>query len=202
MRFFLFPIVAVLSLTSVSTLAQEPAKPMTDKSVTAMDVAATPVSDLNLRKTEIPALLIAAQEAPYSLDGLRSCPRIASAVGDLDAVLGDDIDIQQVTSNKLNAGKVAQSVVANFIPFRGIIREISGANNQDRKVQAAFYAGTARRAFLKGVGMQRGCRYPARPAGAAQLSMRAEPVVTKPTSRTRSSKRTNYTSREVVQAVR
>jgi hypothetical protein len=55
-------------------------------------------------------------------------------------------------------------VVGSLIPFRGIIRELSGANDQQRKVSTAIQAGVARRAYLKGVGQQRGCAYPARAA--------------------------------------
>jgi hypothetical protein len=144
--------------------AKEPDKPITQQDVDAKDVALTPLSDLNLRKGEIPPLLIAAQDDPYTLAGLTRCPLIAAAVGDLDAVLGDDIDVAQANKQRMSAGRVAQSVAGSFIPFRGVIREISGANSQERKIQAAIYAGTARRAFLKGIGQQRGCRYPARSA--------------------------------------
>lgn len=193
MKSILFPAVAVLCLTSVTALAQSDApstpKPITDQSVSAGDVAKTPMSDLGMRKTAIPPLLVAAQENPYTLAGLRTCPAIASVVGELNAVLGDDIDMQQTASRKLSAGVVAQSVVANFIPFRGVIRELSGANNQDRRVQSAIYAGTARRAFLKGVGLQRGCAYPARPASMTQ-SMSAQPAPSKAPARARSPKRT------------
>lgn len=144
--------------------AKEPDKPITQQDVGAKDVALTPLSDLNLRKGEIPQLLIDAQDNPYTLAGMARCPQIAAAVGELDAVLGDDIDVAQANKQRTSAGRVAQSVAGSFIPFRGVIREISGANSQERKVQAAIYAGTARRAFLKGVGQQRGCRYPARSA--------------------------------------
>jgi hypothetical protein len=144
--------------------AKEPDKPITQQDVGATDVALTPLSDLNLRKGEIPQLLIDAQDDPYTLAGLNRCPQIAAAVGELDAVLGEDIDVAQAKGQRTSAGRVAQSVAGSFIPFRGVIREISGANSQERKVQAAIYAGTARRAFLKGVGQQRGCRYPARSA--------------------------------------
>ena len=65
---------------------------------------------------------------------------------------------------------MAQAAVGAFIPFRGLIREVSGANAQEKKVQAAVYAGSVRRAFLKGVGQQRGCRYPARPATHADIA--------------------------------
>jgi hypothetical protein len=143
---------------------EEPAKPITERDVGAKDVALTPLSDLGLRKGEIPQLLIDAQVDPYTLAGVRTCPQIAAAVGELDAILGDDIDVAIAKGQAIQPGRVAQSVVGSFIPFRGVIRELSGASAQERKVQAAIYAGTARRSFLKGVGQQRGCRYPARSA--------------------------------------
>lgn len=177
MRSALFVAVAGLALGAVPATAQqrqeqakaaepakEPDKPITQQDVGAKDVAMTPLSDLNLRKGEIPQLLLDAQENPYTLARMSRCPQIAAAVGELDAVLGEDIDVAQSNGHRTSAGRVAQSVAGSFIPFRGVIREISGANAQDRKVQAAIYAGTARRAFLKGVGQQRGCRYPARSA--------------------------------------
>jgi hypothetical protein len=144
--------------------AEEPAKPITERDVGAKDVALTPLTDLGLRKGEIPQLLIDAQYWPYDLTGLTRCPQIAAAIGQLDAVLGDDIDVAIAKGQSVLPGRVAQSVVGSFIPFRGVIRELSGASAQDRRVQAAIYAGMARRSFLKGVGQQRGCRYPARSA--------------------------------------
>lgn len=140
----------------------EPA-PVTQKDVSAGDVATTPLSDLNLKKGEIPPLLIAAEEKPYDLTGMTGCSRLTAAVNEFDAMLGEDIDIIDPAGGT-SAGKVAQSAVGSLIPFRGLIREVSGANSQDRKLQLAIRAGMARRGFLKGVGLQRGCAYPARPA--------------------------------------
>ena len=168
-------IATALIATAVGTsaaFAQEPEKPLAEKDVTATDVAATPITDLNIRKDEIPALLIAAQEQPYSLAGLGRCSQIAAAVGEFDAVLGDDIDLPQGQTRRTSAGRVAKSVVGAFIPFRGVIREISGANKQERLFQAAIQAGVARRSFLKGVGTARGCRYPARAATAEVFAQR------------------------------
>lgn len=151
-----------LSFPASAALAQEPSGPFAERNVSAVDVAATPMTDLNLRKADIPPLLIAAQEKPYDLAGLDRCSRIAAAVGELDAILGEDIDMPRMASQKMpSAGRLAQWAVGSFIPFRGAIREISGANQQERAVQAAISAGQARRAFLKGAGQARGCRYPA-----------------------------------------
>lgn len=160
---------------------------MTDRSVSAGDVAATPATDLNLRRDEIPPLLLAAQERPYDVAGLRRCSQIQSAVRDLDAMLGDDVDLHPDGRERVTAGRVAQSVVGSFIPFRGVIREISGANQQERRLQAAIMAGVARRSFLKGVGEARGCRYPARsaPPQVTAARARAERAAAPATGRTR-----------------
>jgi hypothetical protein len=37
-------------------------------------VATTPLSDLNIRKNKVPAILVRAQSAPYSLAGMARCP--------------------------------------------------------------------------------------------------------------------------------
>ena len=183
--------------------SEEPAKPVTDRNVSATDVVATPASDLNLRKTDIPTLLLLAQEQPYDLTGLHRCPQIAAAVGEFDAVLGDDLDVPQDGKDGMSAGRVAQAAVGAFIPFRGLIREISGANEEDRKLQAAIFAGTARRSFLKGVGEARGCRYPARSATAAVIAARETVVAPQPVkqSRRRAKDEVTYVARPVVQKV-
>lgn len=158
----------LISLVFLSVLAGSPAlaaapeKPVTQKDVTAGDVAATPVTDLNLRKGEIPPLLTAAVEQPYTLQGLVTCQQLAAAIGELDAVLGDDLDTPKEGERRTTPGRLAQSVVGSFIPFRGVIREVSGANSKQRELQAAILAGVARRSFLKGTGQARACRYPAR----------------------------------------
>jgi hypothetical protein len=124
----------------------------------------TPATDLNVKKAEIPQLLLTAEEHPYVLRGLGTCVQLAGAISELDRILGDDIDVPQTGTRRTTPGRVAQSVVGSFIPFRGLIREVSGANAHDREMQAAILAGVARRSFLKGIGQGKGCRYPARSA--------------------------------------
>ncbi len=153
--------IAVL-LSTAPALAADPPAPVTDKQVSAVDVAATPVSDLNIKKDKIPELLLTAQQAPYSLSGLGTCSRLSAEIGRLNAVLGDDIDIVPNGGKRTSAGLVAQEVVGSFIPFRGVIREVSGANGHERDMKAAIVAGLSRRSFLKGTGQAKGCAYPAR----------------------------------------
>lgn len=188
MRKVTIQLAALLALagTSLPAYAQadpkpaEPAKPVTDKDVSMGDAALTPASDLNIKKDEIPSLLIAAQARPYDLAGLRQCPQLGAAVSALDAMLGPDLDLPQEERERISAGRVAQEAVGAFIPFRGLIREISGANGHERKLQAAILAGSARRAFLKGYGEARGCRYPARSVSYQPVATgNAKPVVQK-----------------------
>jgi hypothetical protein len=146
-----------------SSASSAPTKPVTDNNPDAKSVAETPLTDLNVKKGEIPPILLRAQAAPYSLAGLKSCPSIVREVGGLNSVLGDDVDIAKGGKRNTSAGHVAQSVVGSFIPFQGVIREVSGASAEQRKLEAVIRAGMARRGFLKGVGLSRGCRYPARP---------------------------------------
>lgn len=173
MRRLILASLSVLAVSAAPAVAQSSGQqkqatqapaPVVKRDVDAMDVATTPITDLNLRKDEIPQLLIDAQVRPYDLNGLTRCNQISAQIEQFDAMLGDDIDLPQSAGQRVSAGRVAQSVVGSLIPFRGIVREVSGANDQRRRFQLAIEAGIARRAFLKGVGQQRGCRYPARSA--------------------------------------
>ena len=173
--------IGVLALFSAPAWGQTAVAPA---NVRAQDVAMSPLSDLNVRKKDVPVVLEAAMIRPYDLGGIKSCKGLTTAIMDLDVALGDDIDV--ATGEKSNmenvgnsAGAIAKSVIGSFIPFRGVIREVSGANAQERLWDRALYAGTARRAFLKGIGEQRGCAWPARsatPAVLARLAAEREQV--------------------------
>lgn len=164
MRPFVFASIAAAMLISTPAVARQTDKPITDRNPDAVDIAKTPVTDLNISKEQIPQLLIDAQREPYTLTGLRGCNQLIAEVEQFDALLGPDLDLPQAESERMNAGRIAQTVVGSFIPFRGLIREVSGANEHRARVEAAIQAGLVRRAYLKGVGQLRDCSYPARPA--------------------------------------
>lgn len=116
---------------------------------------------------EVPAKLLAIQADPYSLEGLGKCAAIGREITELDAVLGPDVnqtvDKSRGKKREETAGRVAGSVAGSVIPFRGLIGEVTGANAERRRYAEAIYAGTVRRGFLKGVGLERRCAAPARP---------------------------------------
>ncbi len=125
------------------------------------DVVTQPARDVGIQRTTIPAVLELASEDPYSMTGARTCTQIAASVIALNDVLGADFDTPEEDGGN-QAGRVAEAggraIVESLIPFRGVVREISGAASADRRLQAATYAGLARRGFLRGLHQARGCR--------------------------------------------
>ena len=124
-------------------------------------IATQPVKDVGVAKTKFPPVLLAAREDPYSLKGLKSCKQIAAAFRDLTEALGPDFQPGDIKKEN-RAGKLAeaggQTVVNSLIPFRGLVREISGAAPAQRRLNQAIDAGYARRGFLRGVYTSRKCR--------------------------------------------
>jgi len=135
----------------------------------AKEVAKTPLRDLNIDARDIPEVLQAAARDPYASAGLAKCNALVREIAALDSVLGADYDIAEGDGgDRFSEGRIAQGIVGSVIPFRGIVREVTGAADNDRAMRAAYTAGMVRRAFLKGLGMGRGCAYPARPRPAAE----------------------------------
>ncbi|KEO92507.1 hypothetical protein EH32_14705 [Erythrobacter litoralis] len=127
------------------------------------DIARTPLEDLNIDGDEIPPVLIEAAEDPYAREALTDCNAIVAEIARIDRVLGPDYDYLGRPEGGLKPGRVAKGLVGSLIPFRGIVREVTGAAGEERELIYAITAGMVRRGFLKGLGMGRGCDYPATP---------------------------------------
>jgi hypothetical protein len=136
--------------------------------------AATPLTDLNLVRAQIPPALSTALNAPYAVPANLSCPNLAAEVQALDAVLGADLDTPATAANpsliERGTGAAGDAVIGavrrtteDVIPFRGWVRKLSGAERYARDVAAAIAAGTIRRAYLKGLGQAASCPVPAAP---------------------------------------
>lgn len=126
---------------------------------TAADAATQPLNDLNLKSTDIPRELLMIQDEPYSLNGLSDCAELRREISVLEDVLGPDADAPAQKTGMVNkALKTGGSFLGGFIPFRGVVREVSGANANRRKMERAIYAGVARRGFLKGYAEAKRCK--------------------------------------------
>lgn len=127
----------------------------------AVDIGSQPARDVGMSKREIPPILEKAFSDPYSLKGLKTCKALASEVTQLNAVLGADYSVgNEYKENR--AGKLAEAggktIINSIIPFRGLVREVTGAAPADRHMNAVVDAGLARRGFLRGVHLKQGCK--------------------------------------------
>jgi hypothetical protein len=148
----------------------------------------TPLRDLNVVRVDIPQVLLDALDDPYARPPRNAkCPQLIALIRPLNDALGPDIDTIQEDDESLgNKGKstalgVAGDLAGGAIPFRGVVRRLTGAESHDRLVSAAIIAGHTRRAYLKGLGEARGCAPPATPSH-ARTAMRqaAAAAVTTP----------------------
>lgn len=130
----------------------------------AGEVVLTPLSDLNLRPERVPAILLDL-DSPYQPISPRRCSTIGAEVTALTEVLGPDADEVQPDRNRTleRVQRGASSIVGGVIPFRGLVRELSGARDRERRLLELHVRGVARRAYLKGLATALGCRPPAAP---------------------------------------
>jgi hypothetical protein len=130
--------------------------------------ATTPLSDLNIARTDIPAVLSRAKQQPYLIPAQQNCVAINLEIKELDVALGPDLDtpvadkrnsLMQKASSAAQDHAVGalQRTAQDLVPFRGWVRKLSGAERHSREVTACVAAGTARRAFLKGMAVAHSC---------------------------------------------
>ena len=140
------------------------------------DAVTAPLDDLNLRRQEIPTVLLQAESNPYDLRNLNHCRTIAAEIARLDEALGPDTDAPPSQDGSYMSERAADAAAAaaldavrdtvtDFIPARSWVRRLTGADAHSKHVQSAIQSGLRRRAVPKGVGMQRNCAPPAAPAG-------------------------------------
>jgi hypothetical protein len=151
---------------------------VTDRRPTVESAITAPIEDLNLKGTEIPEALQRAAANPYGINGATSCEAIAAELKGLDAALGADKD-QAVIAEGPDMGDRAAGLlragVATLIPFRGVVREVTGANGRARRLEETIEVGFARRGFLKGRALEMNCPPPAAPAWFKPAPEPAEP---------------------------
>ena len=132
-----------------------------------------PLHDLNMMQDKISPVLLRAELHPYDLTEVNSCNDVLDRVAELDLALGPDVDTpKQGNRTRMARGAdfaastaldAAGSAAEHFIPMRGTIKQLSGAQRYENHAKHAALAGTTRRAFLKAIGMEHSCTWPAAP---------------------------------------
>ncbi|HEY3814158.1 MAG TPA: hypothetical protein VGL66_13115 [Caulobacteraceae bacterium] len=137
------------------------------------DAVSAPLEDLNIKRHEIPPVLLRSEANAYDLTRMKSCEAVAAEVGALDDALGPDLDEppppltpQQQQGDKAAATTldVVRGASHSVVPFRSWVRMLTGAEKHSKAVQSAIKAGSERRAYLKGIGMRMDCAPPAAPS--------------------------------------
>lgn len=130
----------------------------------ALDAIKSPFVDLNLTRDEIPEKLATISGSPYTLPSPLQCKVVRTELSELDTLLGADMgaagtptgeeefDLVEEGADMLQSeaiGFVAGK--ASFIPFRGVVRNITGASKHAKLYGQAYETGKLRRAYLKGL---------------------------------------------------
>ncbi|MEO0607396.1 MAG: hypothetical protein AAFY82_04140 [Pseudomonadota bacterium] len=136
------------------------------------DAALSPLEDVNLKRDKIPEALNEIKN-PYLVETDINCQEIAVEVTKLDSLLGRDWDIPPPDKKGLSERAAdgastafldaVSSGASGLIPYRGVVRTLTGANSHAQKVRKAYERGSHRRTFLKAMGYAKGCEYPAAP---------------------------------------
>lgn len=148
----------------------------------AVDAATGPLEDLNIKKRDIPEILRLALRDPYAKPAKAKCAVVKEEIAKLDEVLGPDMGPREEIAGEgefmslanfegdvpsaEGAGDAAFGLAkdaaigairsqTDILPFRSIIRRITGANKHQKKVTMSYEAGKLRRAYLKGYAQER-----------------------------------------------
>lgn len=148
---------AVCGLAAIAAPAS--AQPQRDENIVAGAVQ-QPFRDLNLIRETAPPQLVAAAQAPYA-DATADCAALRSEIASLDTLLGPDVDDKTSEENSAARDLAAGALRSALdLPFRSVIRRVTGAHSRDEAIRRAVLAGMVRRAYLKGVYSERRCDAP------------------------------------------
>ena len=113
-----------------------------------------PLDDLNLAPDDPAAALVRAAGAPDRPPA--GCADAARELAGLEQALGSG---RMAAPAAPDAADVAAGVVRSVVrlPFRGVVRELTGAERRAKQRQARLYAGMFRRGYLDGWRTARGC---------------------------------------------
>jgi hypothetical protein len=119
------------------------------------EVVQQPFRDLSLVQEVAPPALAQAAADPYRR--VSECGAVKAELAELDRTLGPDVDT--VAIEESGTGLAADLVSGMLdLPFRGLVRRVSGAEKRDAALRHAVASGMVRRGFLKGLAAQLDCR--------------------------------------------
>ncbi|MEJ0024237.1 MAG: hypothetical protein WDN76_13120 [Alphaproteobacteria bacterium] len=155
-------LVAAIGLSACSSTVS----PTTRNKKTLGTAVEAPLKDLGIVRMEAPKQL---SDIRYPYDQARlenGCPQIRYEIDALEKLLGNETYIAPPakrgteTAKEAAGGAVmgaAESATTGFIPFRGVVRGVTGASARDAEIDRAVLMGLMRRSFLRGYGLANQC---------------------------------------------
>lgn len=126
-----------------------------------------PFRDVSWMRENPPAILISAVANPYARGEPTGCVDVLSEIEALDAVLGPDLDrvLEEDSEPDSDGNALLSGAIGGLIglPYRGVIRRISGSGKREDGLRKAILAGMVRRGFLKGLALGAACDGPQPP---------------------------------------
>lgn len=121
----------------------------------SLNPLARPLRDVGVVRERVPEPLANAASSPYAMpasaDGRPNCAAINTEIAALDGALGADLDLrlrQRDGVGSMVAGAIRSAI---DVPYRNVVRRLSGAERREREMRDAIQAGMVRRAFLRGI---------------------------------------------------
>lgn len=134
----------------------------------AISAVVSPFEDVGLTEVSISDKLQKIAENPYVMPASLRCDNLRKDIAELDALVGPDDSMpvgvldnlgEKTTLDYVDKGadlaknRAVDTVRGHvdIIPYRSIVRSVSGAEKHTRMVAYSLQAGKLRRAFLKGL---------------------------------------------------
>lgn len=142
--------------------------------------ATQPLRDLSVIREAAPEALQRAALTPYDTAELTDCKHARDELARLDAALGPDL-----APGGKSAGVSVHGLAVDLVggalgmPYRGLVRRVTGAETRDQALRTAVLAGMVRRGFVKGRLAMMACPPP---ADAVAVNS-AQPAVIPPSTR-------------------
>jgi len=113
-------------------------------------------SGTGLSGAEVPQLLKDIKSDPYRAPGAPVCDTVPVEIRQIGELIGPDLDDQAKPDEKSLASR-GVNLARGMVPYRGVVRMVTGANKKDDELRDAIMAGYARRGFLRGVQLNLKC---------------------------------------------
>jgi hypothetical protein len=112
-----------------------------------------------LSGADVPQVLKDIKADPYKAPAAPACKSVPAEIQQISDLIGPDLDADAGGKDKSLVSR-GEGVARSLVPYRGVVRFVTGANKKDDELRDAIMAGVARRGFLRGVELDLKCNQP------------------------------------------